>query len=151
MIAGVKTKRLKIIPDERGRVMEMLRADDELFEKFGQVYITTAYPSVVKAWHMHKKQSDNLTAIYGMARVALYDGREGSPTRGEVNEFFIGAHNPLLIHIPPQVYHGFKCISDHEVLIINCVTEPYDREHPDEYRIDPYENDIPYDWQRKEG
>jgi dTDP-4-dehydrorhamnose 3,5-epimerase len=151
MIDGVKTKQLRIIPDERGRVMEVLRADDALFEKFGQVYVTTAYPGVVKAWHMHRLQDDNLTALVGMAKVALYDDREGSPTRGEVNEFFMGEHNPLLVHIPKEVYHGFKCVGAHEVLVMNCVTEPYNREQPDEYRIDPHENDIPYDWHRKDG
>lgn len=151
MIEGVATKRLKVVPDERGRVMEMLRADDEMFQEFGQVYMTTAHPQVVKAWHMHKKQTDYLTAVCGMAKVALYDDREDSPTRGEVDEFFTGEHNPLLIRIPPGVYHGYKCISDQEVIIINCPTEVYDHENPDEYRLPPHDNDIPYDWQRKDG
>ena len=51
MIHGVRAKALRMIPDERGRVMEILRADDDLFLNFGQVYITTTYPQVVKAWH----------------------------------------------------------------------------------------------------
>ena len=55
MIDGVKVKKLKIIPDDRGRLMEILRADDGIFKKFGQVYMTTAFPGVVKAWHYHKK------------------------------------------------------------------------------------------------
>ena len=69
----------------------------------------------------------------------------------EVNEFFIGEHNPLLIQIPAGVYHGFKCVSEHEAILINTPTEAYDRDHPDEYRVDPHENDIPYDWERKDG
>ena len=56
MIEGVKTKKLKVIPDERGRLMEMLRCDDDLFIQFGQAYLTTGYPGVVKGWHYHKKQ-----------------------------------------------------------------------------------------------
>jgi len=150
MIEGVKTKELKCIPDERGRLMEVMRSDWEVFEKFGQVYITTAYPGVVKAWHYHKVQSDNFAVISGMAKVALYDGREGSPTKGEVAEFFIGEHNPLLIHIPPGVYHGFKAVGETEAMVLNCPTELYNYESPDEYRIDPYDNDIPYDWRRKD-
>ncbi|MCJ7832051.1 MAG: dTDP-4-dehydrorhamnose 3,5-epimerase, partial [Actinobacteria bacterium] len=35
-IDGVLTKSLRVIPDERGRLMEILRADDEIFGKFGQ-------------------------------------------------------------------------------------------------------------------
>ena len=76
MIDGVETKKLRVIPDERGWLMEILRNDDEIYHEFGQVYITTAYPEVVKAWHMHKKQTDNFTCIHGMMKVALYDARE---------------------------------------------------------------------------
>jgi len=151
MIEGVKLKDLRVIPDERGRLMEILRADDELFQKFGQVYMTTAYPGVVKAWHYHKKQDDNMTVVKGMMKIALYDAREDSPTRGEVNEFFLGEHNPKLLQIPKLVYHGFKCISQEEAVVINIPTETYNYERPDEYRLDPYQNEIPYDWRLKEG
>ena len=36
MIKDVQVKRLKVIPDERGRLMEMLRSDDPFFKKFGR-------------------------------------------------------------------------------------------------------------------
>jgi len=150
LIEGVKIKKLKPIPDERGRLMEILRNDDELFIKFGQVYITTAYPGVIKAWHYHKKQTDNFTVLKGMAKVVLFDNRNGSPTKGMVNEFLVGMHNPLLIQIPKMVYHGFKCVSEEEVVILNIPTDTYNYEAPDEYRIDPYDNDIPYDWEGKD-
>ncbi|MFQ6066295.1 MAG: dTDP-4-dehydrorhamnose 3,5-epimerase family protein [bacterium] len=151
MIEGVRLKELKPIPDERGRVMEILRADDEVFEKFGQVYMTTAYPGVVKAWHYHKLQTDNMAVIKGMMKIVVYDSRKDSPTYGEVNEFFLGDHNFKLIQIPKMVYHGFKCIGREEAMVINVPTRPYDHRNPDEYRVDPYDNDIPYDWKLKEG
>jgi len=150
MIDGVSIVPLKPIPDERGRLMEIFRSDDPDFEKFGQVYITTAYPGAVKAWHYHKKQTDNFCCISGMMKVALYDAREGSPTKGEVNEFFIGTHNPARLRIPPGVYHGFKCISETEAIVVNTPTEPYNHKKPDEYRIDAHSLDIPYDWERKD-
>jgi len=148
MIEGVKTKKLKVIPDERGRLMEMLRSDDELFITFGQVYLTTAYPGVVKGWHYHKKQTDNMVVAKGMMKIVLYDAREGSATKGEVNEFFMGIHNTILLQIPPFVFHGFKCIGEEEAMVINCPTETFNYEDPDEFRVDPHENDIPYDWGR---
>lgn len=151
MIHDVRVKQLKVIPDERGRLMEMLRVDDDLFKKFGQVYMTAAYPGVVKAWHYHKKQWDNFVCVHGMMKVVLYDNREDSPTKGEVNEFFLGDHRQVLVQIPPLVFHGFKCVSDHEAIIINCPTEMYDYKNPDEFRVDPHQNDIPYDWSRKDG
>lgn len=150
MIEGVRIKTLRVIPDERGRLMEILRRDDEIFTKFGQIYITTAYPGVIKAWHYHRIQTDNLVAIAGMAKVALYDAREKSPTYKRVEEYFIGIHNPLLIQIPPMVYHGYKCISSEEAVVINCPTELYNRTNPDEYRVDPLNNDIPYNWHKKD-
>lgn len=150
MIEGVRIKTLRVIPDERGRLMEILRRDDEIFTKFGQIYITTAYPGVIKAWHYHRIQTDNLVAIAGMAKVALYDAREKSPTYKRVEEYFIGIHSPLLIQIPPMVYHGYKCISSEETVVINCPTELYNRTNPDEYRVDPLNNDIPYNWHKKD-
>ena len=151
MIQGVLTKILKVIPDERGRLMEILRADDELFGKFGQVYITTAYPGVVKGWHYHKKQTDHFSVVKGMIKLVLYDSRVDSSTKGEINEFFLGEHYPMLVKIPPLVMHGFKCISQEEAICINVPTEPYDYTQPDEFRIDPHQNDIPYDWGRMDG
>jgi len=148
MIKGVKIKKLKVIPDERGRLMEMLRSDDELFITFGQVYLTTAYPGVVKGWHYHKKQTDNMVVVKGMMKIVLYDGRDESSTKGEVNEFFMGIHNALLLQIPPFVFHGFKCIGEEEAMVVNCPTAPFNYEDPDEFRVDPHENDIPYEWGR---
>ena len=149
MIDGVQVKRLKPIPDERGRLMEILRCDDPFFQKFGQVYMTTAYPGVVKAWHYHKIQTDHFCCVNGTMKVALYDDREGSPTHGEVNEFFLGEHNPILLVIPNGVYHGMKGVGTHEAIIINTPTEPYNVQEPDEFRLDPFDNDIPYDWELK--
>ncbi len=148
MIHGVKIKKLKVIPDERGRLMEILRCDDDIFEKFGQVYMTTAKPGVVKAWHYHKKQNDNFACVHGKIRLALYDARKTSPTRGETNEFTLSLEEPILVRIPKLVYHGFKCISDCEAVVINTPTRQYDHKKPDEYRVAADDKDIGYDWER---
>jgi dTDP-4-dehydrorhamnose 3,5-epimerase len=151
MIYGVIIKKLKVIPDERGRLMEIFRNDDNFFEKFGQVYMTTAYPGVVKGWHYHKKQYDNMAVVKGMMKIVLYDSRKESATHGEVNEFFAGVHNPILVHIPPFVYQGFKCISEDEAIVVNAPTEVYSYKEPDEFRLPAHSNDIPYKWEREDG
>ncbi len=130
--------------------MEILRCDEDIFIAFGQVYMTTGYPGVVKAWHYHRYQHDHFAVVRGMMKVVLYDGREGSPTHGMVNEFFIGDDNPLLVQIPPMVMHGFKCISECEAILVNCVTKPYNREEPDEHRLPAHTDQIPYDWARRD-
>ncbi len=151
MIEGVKVRTLRHIPDERGYLMEMLRSDWEEYDKFGQVYITAVYPGAVKGWHYHRIQTDHFICVHGMAKVVLYDGREGSPTHGEVNEFFMGDQNPMLLKIPPGVMHGFKGISQEMALIVNVPTELYNYEQPDEYRLPAHTDQIPYDWSRKDG
>lgn len=151
MIDGVKTKKLRVIPDARGRLMEILRNDDELFLQFGQVYMTTTYPGVVKAWHLHKEQTDNVACVKGMIKLALYDSREQSPTFKQVDQFYLGLHNPLLVQIPKGIFHGWMCVSPDEAIIVNIPTESYNCETPDEFRLDPHDNDIPYDWKRTDG
>ena len=151
LIDGVVVKKLKVIPDERGRLMEILRSDDDLFEKFGQVYMTTNNPGVVKAWHYHKSQIDLVACIKGMIKLVLYDDREGSTTRGRLNELFIGEHNPVLVRIPAGVWHGWKGISRTESLTLNVPTEVYEYENPDEFRLPFDSNQIPYDWDLKMG
>ena len=148
MIKGVIVKKLKIIPDDRGRLMEILRSDDKNFEKFGQVYMTTTYPGVVKAWHFHRLQNDNFACVHGKIRLALYDARENSPTFKEVNEFILSTDDPILVTIPKMVYHGFKGIADCESIVINTPTLPYNYKNPDEERLDAYNNDIKYDWRK---
>ena len=150
-IAGVKTKALRRIPDERGWLLEILRADEpELFEKFGQVYVSATYPGVVKAWHYHQRQTDNFACVAGMVKLVLVDTRDDSPTQGVVNEFFVGTLNPMLVQVPRLVYHGWKCISLEPSLVVNVTSEPYNREQPDEYRLDPH-GTLPYDWSRNDG
>lgn len=151
MIDGVKIKTLRVIPDDRGEVMEILRNDDEIFEEFGQVYLSTIYPGVVKAWHYHKLQKDNVACIKGMIKLALADTRENSPTKGEINEFYIGERNPLLIQVPIGVYHGWRCLGTEEAFVINIPTKSYNYKEPDEYRLPAHNNGIiNYDWSVKD-
>jgi len=145
MIEGVATKALKLVADERGWLMEIMRSDWDVFKKFGQAYVTVAYPNVVKAWHMHKKQTDNIACVKSMIKLVLYDGRTASKTKGEINEFIIGEKNPLLVSIPPEVWHGFKAIED-TAFIVNVPTELYNHKNPDEHRLPPDIDKIPYDW-----
>ena len=150
MIDGVKTKKLKVVPDERGFLMEILRNDDEIFEKFGEVYITMVKKGVAKAWHYHKFQDDHFTCISGNALLVLYDARDDSPTKGEVQEFILkdpaqeGEH--LLIKIPKGVYHGFTAVDCEEARINNIPTQNYNYDNPDEHRCAWDSAEVPYQW-----
>lgn len=158
MINGVVVKELNALTDDRGFLMEMLRADEPLFERFGQVYVTGCRRGVVKGWHYHKEQIDHFICVLGRALVVLYDPRDGSPTKGAVEEYYLEAppsdssgsthpiRQPILLKIPPLVYHGFTASGCDEARIINIPTLPYRHAQPDEYRH-PWDSEtIPYRW-----
>lgn len=149
LLEGVCLKPLKVIPDDRGRLMEILRVDDPIFECFGQVYVTTAKSGVVKAWHYHKLQADHWVCLVGKARVGLYDPRPDSSTYGLTNEFTMTPEEPFLLKIPILVYHGFKGLAPQgETMIMNLPTVPYNGSAPDEYRVDSDDPKIPFDWRK---
>jgi dTDP-4-dehydrorhamnose 3,5-epimerase len=151
LIEGVGARRGRVVPDERGRLGEIFRADDPWFTKFGQVYFTTTCPGVVKAWHYHELQTDHFYCLRGTIKLAMYDARERSATRGEVNEVHLSEHLPALVRVPPGVYHGWMCVSDRESMVINVTTECYNHAQPDEHRAAPHGGEIPYDWTRRDG
>ena len=151
LINGVKTKKLRLIPDERGWLMEILRSDDsDFFQRFGQVYVSATYPGAVKAWHYHRHQIDNFACVSGMVKLVLVDTRKGSSTEGTVNEFYLGTLKPTLVQVPNLIYHGWKCISSEVSTVVNVPTELYHHDDPDEFRLEPH-GTLPYDWTRKDG
>jgi len=149
MIDGVLVHPLKIIPDERGRILHMLRRDDPHFERFGEIYFSVIYPGVVKGWHLHKTMTLNYAVVSGMVKLVLYDEREQSKTLGEIYEILTGEQRYALVRIPPGVWNGFQCVGSSPAIVANCATQPHD---PAEIvRMDPHQNRIPYDWKAAPG
>ena len=147
MIKDVVVKSLRKIVDERGCIMHMLKKTDPEFEKFGEIYFSTAYPCVIKGWHVHKEMALNYAVIKGDIKLVLFDPRENSPTKGEVQEIFIGDKNYCLVKIPPGIINGFKNIGTEEAIVANCATHPHDSDEI--VRIDPFTKDVPYKWDIK--
>ena len=150
MIQGVETKKLKVVTDERGFLMEILRNDDKIFEKFGQVYLTAVKRGVAKAWHYHKLQDDHVACVSGKALLVLYDARKDSGTKGETQEFILNEpakeEEHLLVKIPKGVFHGFTALDCDEARIINIPTKEYNYDNPDEYRVSWDSGEVPYKW-----
>lgn len=148
MIDGVVVSPRRIIPDDRGKVMHHLKATDPEFEKFGEIYFSMVYPGVVKGWHLHHKMIINYAVPMGMIKLVLFDAREGSQTKGELNELYIGQDNYQLVKVPPYVWNGFKGVGTQPALVANCASIPHD---PNEIeRLDPHKSFIPYDWSLKD-
>lgn len=149
MIQGVHITPLRQIPDERGKIMHMLRCDSERFSKFGEIYFSCVYPGAIKAWHIHKEMTLNYAVVHGMIKFVLYDDRPDSPTRGELQELFIGEQNYCLVTVPPLVWNGFKGIGDKMAIVANCTDIPHSPGEID--RMDPFTDRIPYKWDLRHG
>lgn len=147
MIDGVKITPLKQIIDERGKVMHMLRSDSDVFQSFGEIYFSCVYPQAIKGWHIHKKMTLNYAVPHGSIKFVLYDNRPDSPTKGEIQEIFLGPDNYCLVTVPPMIWNGFKGIGDEMAIVANCSSIPHS---PDEIeRLDPFDSSIPYNWDIK--
>lgn len=149
MIEGVKIIPLRQIIDERGKVMHMLKATDPHFIQFGEIYFSLIHPGIIKGWHLHKKMVINYAVVTGKIKLVLYDSREDSSTRGELQEIYLGQDNYYLVSVPPYIWNGFKCVGTQDSIVANCATIPHD---PDEIiRLTPFDTSIPYDWAVKHG
>ena len=147
MIKGVTITPLKQIIDERGKVMHMLRCDEEIFQKFGEIYFSCVHPGVIKGWHIHKRMTLNYAVPYGKIEFVLYDDRLNSPTKGELQKFLLSPDNYMLVTVPPMVWNGFKGLGNEMTIVANCATLPHDPEEIE--RIDPFDPSIPYNWEVK--
>jgi len=149
MIDGVIITPLKQISDERGKVMHMLRSDSPAFTSFGEIYFSGVYPDVVKAWHIHREMVLNYAVPHGNIKFVLYDDRPTSPTKGEIQEIFLGPDNYCLVTVPPLVWSGFKGIGAEMALVANCASIPHDDSEID--RRPAFDLGIPYDWEIQHG
>ena len=148
-IDGAALRPLKQIPDERGKIMKMLGNEDEHFTKFGEIYFSCIHPGAIKAWHIHSKMWLNYAVPQGRIKLVLYDDREESPTKGHINEIFIGIDNYSLVTVPPFVWNGFKGYGQEMAIVANCASLYHDAGEID--RLDPFSSKIPYNWDLVNG
>ena len=146
MIEGVKIIKKKVISDDRGKILHMLRCDDKNFVKFGEIYFSYVFPKKIKAWHLHKKMTLNYVAVFGNIKIVLYDDRKGSKTKGKVQEIFISNQNHRLVVIPPLIWNGFVSANEKTAVLANCSDIPHNKSEI--IRLDYSDPKFPYDWQK---
>ena len=144
IIDGVKIIKKKQIIDDRGKILHMLRVDDENFVKFGEIYFSKIYHNAIKAWHFHKLMTLNYVTVHGSIKLVLYDDREESTTKGKVQEIMLSNKNPYLVSIPPKIWNGFCSASNEDAILANCSDIPHDK---DEIVRLPFDDPkFPYKW-----
>ena len=143
-IKGIKITPLKIITDDRGSVMHMMRNDSNIFEKFGEIYFSTILKDKIKAWHLHKEATLNYACVYGNVKLVLFDERKNSETYGVYQELFLSIENYSLITIPPNIWNGFKGLYKEYSIIANCLNLPHNEREM--IRSDINDKRFNYDW-----
>jgi len=138
------------LEDERGRIRRMCRKHDPHVGLVGmeEIYFSTVYPGVVKAWHHHKEMTLRYACVYGSVHVGLYDDREGSSTRGQSITYFLDdwGQNYFVLCIPPFVWNGFRCDPKWPdmAVIANCASQVHS---PDEIvRMKIEDAPFDFDW-----
>lgn len=143
-IAGVELVQPPTFADERGMVYRMVRTTDPHFRGFGEIYFSTVYPGVVKAWKKHRRLTATYACITGRIRMVLCDARMDSPTSGRVSEIMMGPDEYRVLVVPPDIWNGFQGLGVPLSIVANCASEPYD---PAEFdRVAPSSPEIPYRW-----
>lgn len=136
-IEGVSCEPLVAHCDDRGYLIEILRATDAPFTKFGQVYLVGDMKAgTTRAFHKHEKLWDWFFISHGTAKFVLVDDRPESSTYGHIKTVISGSRNPMMVTVPPGVYHGWMALED-DTQLISVASEVYCRENPDEVRIPP--------------
>ena len=145
-IEGVLNIELREMADELGSVLHMLRSDAPDFVKFGECYFSEVVPGAIKAWKLHREQTQNIAVPIGRIRLVIYDDRVGSGTRGNLQTLELGRPEAYRrVQIPPGLWYGFSCIGDKPALLANCADLPH---NPNEsIRKPAFDLSIPYDWQ----
>jgi dTDP-4-dehydrorhamnose 3,5-epimerase len=145
LIDGVRVRQAVVQSDARGSLTEMYSpAWGFTEEPLVYVYQATIRPGIKKGWIVHLRQDDRLFFDDGAAKVALYDARTGSPTKGMVNELFVGSANRALIRIPAGVFHAVVNVGEHALRYVNMPTRPYLHDQPDKHRLPADTDAIPY-------
>lgn len=147
MIEGVRHKTLQKHCDDRGFFAEVVRDDEDLLERFGQMSVSMSYPGVIKAFHYHEKQDDVWYFPVGNAQVVLHDLRRDSCTHGETAVYYMGEENPIVLLIPRGVAHGYRVLGNQPLTVVYLTTESYQKSAPDEHRIPWDDPRIGFNWQ----
>ena len=144
LIDGVVVHEVRNVVTRNGITSEVFRAEWGITngEIVHAIHVTFR-AGALSAWHMHREKTDHLFVTSGLIKAVLYDDREGSPTRGLVNELFLAHERPRLVVIPPCVFHGLQALGG-PATFVNYFDRAYDYANPDEHRLAPDAPEIPY-------
>ncbi len=150
-IDGSLLKELRPLLDGRGDVIELWSrpwVETEGAAVPNHIYQSATDYGVTKCWHLHAIHTDQFTVTRGKLQVVMVDIRQESPTFGHVNVVYLGTARPRLLKIPPGVMHGWKALTQPEVIVVNLQSHVYDA--ADEFKY-PWDCVLEEVWEPRNG
>ncbi len=145
LLDGVRVKQSRNLVTRNGLTTEIFRLDWGVAPAaIEQAIHVLLRGHALSAWHCHERQTDHLFVVHGAMKLVLFDDREGSSTRGRVNEFHLSIASPMLVVVPPGIWHGLQNLMPDTSVFVNLFGAAYDYEDPDEWRLPPDTSAIPY-------
>lgn len=146
MIDGLVVERLKVVPRTEGELVEVLAPAADADTGIRNIHVSTIYPGEIKAWHFHPEKRETLVCLAGMLKLVFYDDREGSPSRGELQEVFSGELDYRRVVIPPGLKHAARAYGGERARVLVLSDRPFDPDAPDKTVVEP---PVDYEWSVK--
>ena len=118
MIEGVKIIPKKQIIDERGKIMHMVRNDDEHFTKFGEIYFNEIKLKKKKGWILHKKNHCLIVCVTGKVKFFFIDRLK------KEKDITLTSNSGNILKIPPRIWFAFQGLSKNSI-IANLIETPH--------------------------
>ena len=93
----IKKKKIKIIKNNKTKIIKFVNRNQLPFKNFGEIYFSTVTKNGIKAWHLHKEATLNYVCVKGAVKLVLFDDRSSSSTKGKYQEFILSPKNYFLI------------------------------------------------------
>lgn len=125
----LKVRPLDMKNDQRGWLVEVLRAEDTGQHPFGQIILTTAYPGQTKGNHYHLRKREWYCVLVGKAKLTVVDRRTKESTT-----LLMGEDNMVTVEIPKGSLHWITNVGETNMYLLSYTDEPFDPHDSDTFR-----------------
>ncbi|MFB5606192.1 MAG: dTDP-4-dehydrorhamnose 3,5-epimerase family protein [Nitrosarchaeum sp.] len=137
MIQGLQCNKVESFIDDRGFLSQILPEGDKSFS-IKRIYSTGNFSrGTIRGFHKHSKEKKAFFVLSGAAKFVAVDDRNDSSTYKQINTFILSQLNPSVLIVPTGIYTGWMSLDD-KTIVIGISSEVFDKNNPDDQRLDPY-------------
>jgi dTDP-4-dehydrorhamnose 3,5-epimerase len=140
---GISLYPLKHFIVPKGDVFHALKATDEGYAGFGEVYLSRIKAGEIKGWKRHNRMMLNLVVVYGTVKFVLYDDSKDSQTYGQFKEYILSPDNNYQrLTVSPGLWFAFQGMEKDVSILMNIIPEPHNPTETDNKEL----TEIPYNF-----